>query len=236
MSGISGINSMQGMMGMMGMRHIFELSQDQKTKIQEILSEYDPENITEEIAKEIFEKFRTAGISPSKGMKEAIEAAGFDAEELRSLGMPKEQGVGGMQGMGSMMPPPPPRELSDEQKSEIEEILAEYDPANITQENAKEIFEKFREAGISPAKGMKEAIEEAGYNAEELRELGMPDFLQRLYSSGSQEVDASALQTLQTILNQYDFANLSTEKQESLYTQLQSAGLLYSGTIINIGA
>lgn len=235
MSGISGISSMQGMMGTMGMRQMTELTDDQKTKIQEILSEYDPENITEETAKEIFEKFREAGITPAKGMKEAIEAAGFDAEKMRSLGMSKDKGPGGAQGAGGM-PPPPPSELTEEQKDKIDEILSEYDPENITEEQAKEIFEKFREAGIQPAAGMKEAIEEAGFDAEQLREWGMPDIGNLGYSSSSQGVNASALQSLQTILNQYDFSNLSSEKQESLYAQLQSAGLLYSGTIIDIGA
>ncbi len=239
MSSISGISSMQGMMGMMGMRQMSELTDDQKTKIEEILSEYDPNNITEDTAQEIFDKFREAGITPAKGMKEAIEAAGFDADELRSLGMSKQQGVGGPQGAGGTQPPPPPpqqsQELTDEQKSTIEEILSEYDPDNITEDDAKEIFQKFSDAGIQPAAGMKEAIEEAGFDAEQIREWAMPDIGNMGYSSSSQGINTSALQSLQTILNQYDFSNLSSDKQESLYTQLQSAGLLYSGTIIDIG-
>lgn len=236
MSGISGISSMSGMMGMMGMRQMTELTDDQKTKIEEILAEYDPENITEEIAKEIFEKFKEAGITPAKGMKEAIEAAGFDAEELRALGMSKPEGMGRPQGAGGMQgppPPPPQRELTEEEKTKIEEILSEYDPENITEEDAKEIFEKFMEAGIQPAAGMKEAIEEAGFDAEQLRKWGMPEPPSQGYSA--QGINTSALQSLQTILNQYDLGNLTSETQSSLYAQLQSSGLLYSGTIINIG-
>jgi len=138
----------------------------------------------------------------------------------------------GMQGMG--MPPPPPAELTEEQEDEIASILSEYDPDEITEETAKEIFEKFREAGIQPSKGMKEAIEEAGFDAEELRSLGMSQF-ESMGGYSSQGINTSALQSLQSILNGYDLSSITSDQKSALYTQLQTAGLLQSGSVINIG-
>jgi hypothetical protein len=68
------------------------LTADQAAKVKEILSAYDPDNLTAETAKAINEAFRQAGIRPGPGMKEAIEAAGFDADKLRQLAPPPQGG------------------------------------------------------------------------------------------------------------------------------------------------
>jgi len=100
MFGMQGMQGMQGMGGMGGMRPEQALTDDQKTEAQSILSQYDAENITEEDAQSIFDQFREAGIQPGKDLDEVIEEAGFDSNELRSLGMPAFQmppDMGGMQ-------------------------------------------------------------------------------------------------------------------------------------------
>jgi hypothetical protein len=235
MSSIEGIGSLQGMMGRSGMRQSTPLTDEQKQKIQDILSNYDSSNVTANDAKSIFEEFRAAGIRPGKGMKETIEAAGFNAEQLRELGMPKMEGMprmgGGQEGQA----------LTDEQKSTITSILSKYDSNNLTTEDAQSIFQQFQDAGIHPGKGMKETIEAAGFDAEQLRELGKPkrdsleSFLWSSQNNNSTGINTSALKTLQEILNQYDLSNQTTEQKNSMITQLQSAGLLQSGNTINIG-
>lgn len=49
--------------------------------------------------------------------------------------------------------------LTDDQKSAIQDILSNYDPENITKEDAKEIWQAFQDAGIQPQEGLKEVIE-----------------------------------------------------------------------------
>lgn len=141
--------------------------------------------------------------------------------------------------MGNMQGPPPRQPLTDEEKQTIQDILASYDLDSITEEDAKEIFQAFKDAGITPTAGMKEAIEEAGFDAEELRKMGMsqgagapPPPPQQ--SSG---IDTDLLQSLQDILNQYDLENLTSEDKTSLVSALQDAGLLNStGNMINLSA
>jgi len=142
-----------------------------------------------------------------------------------------------MQGMIRMEP----RALTDEQKSKIADILSEYDPENITEEDAKEIFSKFKEAGIEPARGMKEAIEEAGFDAEELRTLGMgeegaPPPPPPSPGGQASKINSEGLQLLQSILNQYDLSNLTAEKEEELLSSLNQAGFMQSGSLLNISA
>jgi hypothetical protein len=67
------------------------LTPDQATKIKSILSQYDPAALTPEIAREINNKFREAGIHPGPETKDAINQAGFDPEKLRSLSPPPEK-------------------------------------------------------------------------------------------------------------------------------------------------
>jgi hypothetical protein len=161
------------------------------------------------------------------------------------------QGFGSMQGMQGMMGMMGNGQigstLTDEQKATVSDILSEYDSENITADNAKEIFQRFKEAGITPQAGLKEAIEAAGFDAEKLRELGMPEQGGKMpppppppsstSTSGSATgINASTLETLQSILDQYDLSNLSSDDENKLLTQLNSMGLLQSGNLINISA
>jgi hypothetical protein len=149
--------------------------------------------------------------------------------------------VSAIQGMGSVFSSgmmPKMKELTEEQTSKIADILSQYDPENVSDEDAKAIFQAFKDAGITPAKGMREAIEAAGFDAEDIRSRGMGD--QGMMpppppqSSSSKGVNLSALQSLQEILSQYDLTNLSESDQSSLTSQLQELGFISTGSVIDI--
>jgi Ca2+-binding EF-hand superfamily protein len=84
----------------------------------------------------------------------------------------------------TMMPPPPPppmggpngreEELTDEDKTSVASILAQYDASNLTEEDAKAINQAFRDAGISFGKSLGDAVEEAGFSVQTLMELDPP--------------------------------------------------------------
>ena len=48
--------------------------------------------------------------------------------------------------------------LTDKQSQHIKETLSKYDPNNLTKADAKEIVSSFREAGLRPLEGLKQAI------------------------------------------------------------------------------
>jgi len=85
---------------------------------------------------------------------------------------------------------------------------------------------------------MKEAIEVAGFDAEDLRSKGMGDGNMPppppQSSSSSSSINLSALQSLQEILSQFDLSNLSESDQTSLLTKLQESGLISTGSVIDI--
>jgi len=140
-----------------------------------------------------------------------------------------------MMGMSGMMPKM--TELTDDQKSTISDILSQYDASDVSDEDAKAIFQAFKDAGITPAKGMKEAIEAAGFDADDLRSRGMSD--QGMpppppQSTSSSSINLSALQSLQEILSQYDLNDLSETDQNSLTSALELSGFIYPGSVIDI--
>ena len=126
-------------------------------------------------------------------------------------------------------------ELTDDQKSTIEDILSKYDAENLTTDDAQAIFDEMRDAGISPGSAMKEAVEEAGFDLEPFKPEGGPP--PPPPSGGmNQGLDVESLQSLQNILNQFDLSNLSSEDEESLFSQIQQAGFMTPGNLFTIDA
>ena len=64
--------------------------------------------------------------------------------------------------------------ISTEQLAQIKAILAQYNPATLTADDAKAIHAKFREAGIHGGSEIREAIISAGFDPEKLRSLAPP--------------------------------------------------------------
>ncbi len=64
--------------------------------------------------------------------------------------------------------------LTDAQKETMKSILADYNPSALTAADAKAIHQAFRDAGIRPGPGFREAIAAAGFDPEALRQLDPP--------------------------------------------------------------
>jgi hypothetical protein len=158
------------------------------------------------------------------------------------------QSVGSVRSFGAM---PSLQQLSEEDKEDIQSILSEYDPDNLTVEDAKNIFAAFSEAGIQPAAGMREAIEAAGFDAEKLRTMAMPNNQPPPPPQGGrppggappggmqqkgQGLNVSALQDLQDILSEYDLSNLSSDEEDELITKLNDSGVLQAGNLFELEA
>lgn len=68
--------------------------------------------------------------------------------------------------MSSGMMPPPIRgahPLTDDQRSQLQDILANYDPENMTAEDTQTMRDEIREAGIRPGKELRTTLQEAGF-------------------------------------------------------------------------
>ncbi|HNY25994.1 MAG TPA: hypothetical protein PLA90_05765 [Candidatus Sumerlaeota bacterium] len=87
------------------------------------------------------------------------------------------------------------RTLTDEQKTQLEEILSKYDPANMTEADKKALMEELRSANIPPCKATFETMEAAGF-AKPTPPAGPPPE-ESSSTSSSSSVNASFLELLQ---------------------------------------
>ena len=62
--------------------------------------------------------------------------------------------------------------LTSEQTELMNETLAQFDPENLTAEDAQSIMQTFMDAGIQPGQEMEAIMAEAGFDAAEVGELG----------------------------------------------------------------
>ncbi|MEM7389870.1 MAG: hypothetical protein AAF347_08510 [Pseudomonadota bacterium] len=65
--------------------------------------------------------------------------------------------------------------LTSEQTELMNETLAQFDPENLTAEDAQSIMQTFMDAGIQPGQEMEAIMAEAGFDAAEVGELGRPE-------------------------------------------------------------
>lgn len=83
-SNVSGTSSYQYQVGS---SETSKLTDEQKKKLQELLSKYDPENMTEETTKSMMDEIKSAGIKPSKEFGQIMNDAGFKPpEKVRGSG------------------------------------------------------------------------------------------------------------------------------------------------------
>lgn len=95
------------------------LSDDQKTSLKEIISNYDPKNMSEDDWKIMLDEIKSSGIGPGEDMKQIMEDAGFD----KPMGMKPPE-----------MPPQKPNVDNKETLDLIKDYLSKKDNNEITDE------------------------------------------------------------------------------------------------------
>ena len=70
----------------------------------------------------------------------------------------------------NVMPPPPPmgrtQALTDEQKTQLTEILSNYDAENMTATDVQSMWDEIRSAGIRPGEELKSILEDSDFEVE----------------------------------------------------------------------
>jgi len=113
------------------------LTTDQQDQLQELLSEYDVDNLTADDATNIVSSIQEMGIEPSQSLTDLMAESGFDAQAI------------GEMGGANRPPPPPPQESTTTESSELvsflEELLESYDTEELSEENKDSILAAVQE-------------------------------------------------------------------------------------------
>jgi len=121
------------------------LTDQQQSLITETLSQFDAENINEADAISIVEAFSEAGIQPGIALEKAMSEFGFDAKTLGELANATGRGD---------MPPPPPKQSTEEigsmvdyLKQLLDEKLSTANESTLSDEDKQsilaQVFDKF---------------------------------------------------------------------------------------------
>lgn len=132
-------------------------------------------------------------------------------------------------------------ELTNDQSNSLKELLAEYDAENLTTSDAKDIVTQIQELGIRPGASLAEGLKDAGFDPEGLRQQAGIEGPRGPNGSGgpsqglSQE-SVAALETLQSILSEYEGETLDDTDWQSIMEQLEEAGVDTSRPIVDFRA
>ncbi|WP_155731016.1 hypothetical protein [Pseudoalteromonas luteoviolacea] len=117
----------------------------------------------------------------------------------------------------------PDNQLSAEQSDTIKATLEQFDPQNLSEEDAKSIVETFKEAGIKPGKALAEHMSELGFDAKAVGELaGVKPPPKPSLKDGSPAIDLQqVVDFLSKSLEEHDTSNLSDEQKQALFSDLK---------------
>ena len=116
--------------------------------------------------------------------------------------------------------------LTDEQKTSLEEILAKYDPENMTEEETKTMMDEIRSAGIRPSREFGEIMNAAGFKPPE-RPQGSPP---QDFAMGTQE---NLPQYLLDFIQKLESGSVTQEDIDTLIKNLQNSGEAIHGQLVD---
>ena len=134
--------------------------------------------------------------------------------------------------------------LTSEQTELMNETLAQFDPENLTAEDAQSIMQTFMDAGIQPGQEMEAIMAEAGYDAAEVGELGRPEGERPPgppppppSGNSLEQVDSEAVVSyLDELLAQYS-DHLGEEDKEAILASVQEKfGLSEGDSLLSVTA
>lgn len=121
------------------------------------------------------------------------------------------------------------RNLTDEQKTQLEEILAKYDPENMTAEDQKALMEELKDAKIPMGKDTSEIMEKAGFS----RPSGPPP---PPPPSQESDTDNSINATFVKLMDQFQSGEITEESFLDQLNDLKDQILNGTGNVIDTTA
>ncbi len=133
--------------------------------------------------------------------------------------------------------------LTDKEKSTLQEILSQYDPENLSEEDVQSLMEDLKNSGIKPSNEVKQLIAEAGFEIPEPPksmdgEMDGTDPMSILFDDEDTE---SGTSELVSALEQYRNGEISEEELRAKVSEI-TASVLYgfnssiTGSLVNVEA
>jgi hypothetical protein len=127
--------------------------------------------------------------------------------------------------------------LTDEQKSTLADIIAKYDPENMTDEDTKAMMDEIKEAGIGPSKEFGEIMNAAGFKPPEKPEGPPPtDDTTSSTSSSSTTSTTEVPEYLASFLEKQESGTATEDDILTLVQNLLNSNKSTTGSIVDTKA
>lgn len=113
------------------------LSEEQTTQLQDIISKYDPNTMTQADHDAMRQEFKDAGIHPSREVGQVLRSAGFGPPPGAGMQGPPPGGTGG----------PPPQGITEESQSLLD-YLEKLESDEATEEDIQIFLESMQSQGL----------------------------------------------------------------------------------------
>ncbi|MBN2011469.1 hypothetical protein JW960_19205 [candidate division KSB1 bacterium] len=130
----------------------------------------------------------------------------------------------GLQAMNMQFAANQNAQLTDDQKDQLQEILSNYDPANMSDDEKKSLMEALKSSGIGPSKEVRTIIEDAGFK------LGKPPAGP---PPGGNGMGGAKPPFMQEAINKYESEGLTDQDIDDLISQLKKWGGSQQGVLID---
>jgi Ca2+-binding EF-hand superfamily protein len=114
--------------------------------------------------------------------------------------------------------------LTEDQKNKLEEILAKYDPANLTEADKKSLMDELKNSGIPRCKETFQMLKDAGFKLG--HGGGQPDGMQ-VGADGQQNSE------LLTLIQQLESGQITEEEFRALIGEMVQGDSVPTGSVIN---
>ncbi len=131
--------------------------------------------------------------------------------------------------IGGQPPYPPPGKMnsepmSEEQIGQLQDIISQYDPENLSSDDRESMMTEIKEAGITPGKEFGQIMNEAGFKPPE-KPNGPPP--------GQGPGMGPEAQMISDLLEQQQSGDLSQDELEDMLSNMQNSGLAQQGGLVN---
>jgi|SRR3954451_8669530 len=120
------------------------MTEEAKKQVTDILSQYDPENLSSDDMDAINKSFKEAGIRPNGELKSMLEDSSYNPKALGDRAR-QTQGADGA-------PPGGSQQASSDQIKQLGAVLEQYDLNNLSEDDQSNISKKLTELGFSATK------------------------------------------------------------------------------------
>ena len=120
--------------------------------------------------------------------------------------------------------------LTEEQKTQLQDIISKYDPNTMTQEDHMTMRQELKDAGIRPSRELRQTLSAEGFTPSSGQRPTSPEGVEGRPNRGSRPEEA---EFLADYLEKLTSGEATEEDEQTLLESVQSQGTIQQGLVVD---